>query len=505
MPVPYRSYAAASAYRQTDSPDAPWLILFVAAAEDLLTWAGIPQRTDSNAVGFQRADSPERVLQTKEFFNLPPNQSPTALIVGIHRPVGGQRPIEVRFKTQPPTGGLGPYECELIVHTDPRQTPLPDIVTRLRSQFTERLRASPAADKEAEELEDEEPETSEDEDADVEQNSFDVPNSVLHRLVEQLANPSWVASNSESLAEIAKPATIIDGQHRVKGAAACERNIPFAVCALLDCSWAEQVFQFTVVNYSAKGIPDQFITANAALSLTEGELSELQVRLDQAKVKVIEYDLMKVVQYDQESPFFGLVNLSEKADPNRIGYKTMVRVAKDWYSAVPEVFRNFMLPALFPAEKTRRGRIARWRETWGSFFIDFWRTVRDHYQDHNAAPDDKGDNYTLWTVGHSNLMIAIVLLEFQRCFFQDLSNQDENYWEVPKTEEPLSYLRGKLRQRAQKVLGFYPPDFFAERWLTKSLNTSAGRKALTTALNKLLTSKGKYQYGKSPLVTGEID
>jgi hypothetical protein len=69
----------------------------------------------------------------------------------------------------------------------------------------------------------------------------------------------------------------------------------------------------------------------------------------------------------------------------------------------------------------------------------------------------------------------------------------------------VTYLRGKLRQRAQKVLGFYPADFFAEKWLTKSLNTSAGRKALATALNKLLTSKGKYQYGKSPLVTGEID
>jgi len=343
------------------------------------------------------------------------------------------------------------------------------------------------------------------EDLDSEDKSFEMPNSVLHRLVEQLANQSWTAANSDSLFELAKPATIIDGQHRVKGAAACERNIPFAVCALLDCSWAEQVFQFTVVNYSAKGIPDQFITANAALSLTAGELSELQIRLDQAKVKVIEYDLMKIVQYDQESPFYGMVNLSEKSDPARIGYKTMVRVAKDWYGPTPDVFRQFVLLACFPAEKTRRGRITQWREHWGAFFIDFWRIVRDHYMDHKTVPDDDGKSYPLWTVGHSNLMIAIVLYEFQRCFFQDLSFQDENYWEVPKNEDPVTFIRGKLRQRTQKFLSFYPPDFFATKWLTKSINTSAGRKALSTALNKLLSSKGKYQYGKSPLVTGEID
>lgn len=69
MTTPFRSYKA-FAYRQTDAPNAPWLILFVAAAEDLLAWAGIPQRTNSNAVGFQRVDNPERVQQTKEFFNL---------------------------------------------------------------------------------------------------------------------------------------------------------------------------------------------------------------------------------------------------------------------------------------------------------------------------------------------------------------------------------------------------------------------------------------------------
>ena len=92
--------------------------------------------------------------------------------------------------------------------------------------------------------------------------------SVLSDLADSLDDPAWLedGDNANAVLDMAKPATIIDGQHRLLGADATERGIPFSVVALVDCPWAEQVFQFTVVNYTAKGIPDQFITANAALS-----------------------------------------------------------------------------------------------------------------------------------------------------------------------------------------------------------------------------------------------
>lgn len=122
--------------------------------------------------------------------------------------------------------------------------------------------------------------------------------SILRHLVDHLDDDIWVTRHLDDLSELAKPATIIDGQHRVLGAAAVERNVPFSVTAIVDCAWAEQVFQFTVINYTAKGIPDQFITANAALSLTGSELDSLQDRLVQAGVKVTEYELMRVVHFD---------------------------------------------------------------------------------------------------------------------------------------------------------------------------------------------------------------
>lgn len=87
--------------------------------------------------------------------------------------------------------------------------------------------------------------------------------------------------------------------------------------------------------------------------------------------------------------------------------------------------------------------------------------------------------------------------------FQDLSGQDEEYFEVPSNEDPVSYLRSKLRSRATKFVTYYPPEFFITTWGTKSLNISSGRKALQTALTKLRETKGKYQYARSALVTGE--
>lgn len=499
----YKTYDGI-AYRQTTATDAPWLVLFVAPAEELLTWAGIPRRTDTATMGFQRVDDVDRVARAKEFFSLPPNQSPTALVIGVHPPVDrSRRDVRLMFSNTP--AGSGPFPCKLEVTTDPREMTIEEARQRVRSQIL--MRATPTSDDDEAvdepPIENDEYATENDEASD-EDDAIELSESLVGKLLENLDDPKWVAQNAETILDFAKPATVIDGQHRVKGAAACERGLPFAVCAMFDCPWPEQVFQFTVVNYAQRGIPDQFITANAALSLTELELEALQGRLTQARVKVIEYELMRIVQFDVRSPFFGLVNLSEsKADETRIGYKTMVRVAKDWYAASLPVLKNDLLPNLFPDAKGRAGgklRLQLWRDQhWGDFFIEFWRVVAQHY---SAYEVDVGGN--LWTVGKSNLTIAIVLYEFQRAFFRDLNAQDPEWFQVPVGEIPVPYLLKKVQSRASKFVSFFPPEFFAASWKIKSLNTSAGRTALEKALTSLHTSKGKYQYERSALFTGEI-
>ena len=72
----------------------------------------------------------------------------------------------------------------------------------------------------------------------------------------------------EALRDMLKPALVIDGQHRLFGAAGVEEDIPLLVCSLVQPSWKEQVFQFIVVNDKAAGIPKPFITSLAGMSLT---------------------------------------------------------------------------------------------------------------------------------------------------------------------------------------------------------------------------------------------
>jgi len=273
---------------------------------------------------------------------------------------------------------------------------------------------------------------------------------------------------------------------------------------LFDCQWAEQVFQFTVVNYTAKGIPDQFITANAALSLTAAELEALKVRLIQAKVKVIEYDLMRVVNFDAASPFYGLVNLSDQRRLDLIGYKTMVQVARLWYDARHEAF-SMILPNLYP-DITGKGqkakRVERWKEDdWGRFFTAFWKIIRDRFAGHSSHEI----GHSLWSVRHSQLMVAVVLLELEKAFLENLNTQDEEYFEIEgKTGDRVGAMITKIENRAQKFAAFFPADFFASKWGITSLNTGLGRRELAACLDLHVKKKGKYQWQDARLVTGNI-
>ncbi len=301
-----------------------------------------------------------------------------------------------------------------------KDSTLEEIVRLVRQQIDFRLAKSSvsgedepfslaldAEERDAEEESEDEEEATDDPNA--EEDEIELGRSLLGKLRDKLEDVAWCEKNIEALRDIAKPATIIDGQHRVKGAEACERGIPFTVCALFDCEWSEQVFQFTVVNYTQKGIPDQFITANAALSLTSNELATLRDRLVQARVQVVEYELMKVVQFDPASPFFELVNLGERAQSGRIGYKTMVRISKKWYGGLTPDIKRLLFPNLFPEAKgkgAQASRMQQWKDdVWADFFNDFWTVVKDRYS-RELTTDG---THSLWDVGHSNLMIAIVL------------------------------------------------------------------------------------------------
>jgi hypothetical protein len=525
------------AYRQALDASAPWLLSFVANADDLKFWAGVPRRTDQNQAGFQRLESQPRIDQAKEYFQQPLNQSPTSLILGLHGRLSDEISAVLEFLPDDDEDSGGSQPCELVVtYKEPSVLAARDIV---RTQLMTRLADSPQVEVQGEgpnatssqqadpatevdavtgneevdlELgindgsEDEDSDDGDfgaDDDPDALPDELELGDSVVGQLLAQLDDDAWLAvgDNAAAILDLAKPATIIDGQHRLLGADATERAIPFSVVALADCPWPEQVFQFTVVNYTAKGIPDQFITANAALSLTKPELDILKTRLVQANVKIKEYDLMRVVNFDSRSPFSGLINLTEKANRSLIGYKTMVQAANQWFDARHQFF-NTLLPNLYSditgkGHKTKRRE--KWREgDWGEFFLAFWQEVYQEF--HNLPSEDK--NHKLWDVGHSQLTVAVVLLELQSAFIDNLNAQDEDIFVVTGDEEALAFLVDKVRGRAAKFVKFFPPAFFQKKWGVTSLNTGSGRIDLQSCIREMVASKGKYSFWTDRLFTG---
>ncbi len=238
------------------------------------------------------------------------------------------------------------------------------------------------------------------------------------------------------------------------------------------------------------------------MSLTGSELRSLEDRLDQAGVKVVEYQLMRVVNFDPESPFADRVNLTEKADHTKIGYKTMVRVARRWYDGKQNGVKK-LVEHLYPeitGRGARRKRIAKWKEgDWGKFFLEFWKVVQERYQ-HATRPDGK----TLWDLPGSNLLVAVVLYELQEAFLTNLTNQAESYFETESPDTARAELLSSVRTRATELLKYIPAEFFATKWGVSSLNTSAGREVQKLAIRNLIDSNGKSNFKNSRLITGNL-
>jgi hypothetical protein len=479
-------------YRQSEAAEAPRLVSFVVPAEELLEWASIPRRgkLEEGQIGFQRTEEEARVLKAKTFFSkYPTNQSPTAIVVGIHPVIeDAQKVATLELEDAPDSSA--PCRCKLTISlpVEIQSSGVGDnIINLVKSKIIYRVEKDDQEVSNNELLHEtliyEDDSTSDDDEAE-DQENIEVGQSILKNFLENLENRDWCESNFEAIRDFAKPATIIDGQHRLLGAAACERNIPFTVCAVYDCPWSEQVFQFTVINYTHKDMPDQFITANAALSLTGSEIDTLKERFSQAGVKVLEYDLMEVVQFDENSPFYNLVNLTDKkGSTNKIEYKTMLRIAKKWYEAKHKLLAQVILPNLYKNveginNQVLRQRLELWKsQDWGTFFIDFWDVIKAKYGSHSSHEE----GHILWDVGHSNLMHGAVLFELQELFFDTFSVLKAKNFAFEREIE----IRKELKERIEDFTNDIPAEFFATTWTQTSLDTGAGRNILKTTLGKL--------------------
>lgn len=491
-------------YVYKQNPQSPDLFAFVASVDDLKPLCGVARKGEHNLTNYQRSLDMGRV--TKElhpFFKHPENCSPTAVVLSLQETPLSKITFEEAVIAGKPTDFPYTFKKLVIEFQDPATLSKEEILSHMKEFLDRRLvgEENSSEDDDGDILEDDlladsgeseslqngdtvEIESSED--ATSNDAPTEIGTSMLRSIRKQLDTPDQV--NDEMLdayRDMLKPALIIDGQHRLFGAASVEENIPFLFCALVEPEWKEQVFQFTVINDKAAGIPKPFITSLAGISLTTIELDLLRNRLSEAGIKLWEVEVMQRLGFDSRSPLQGLIDFRvQKAagSAQGLGYVTIKNLGKMWYEATPPatVLLRMMDKIYRPdgrkkpiTKKTAQAHLQ--ADHWFDLYCRFWVKTRDKYE-----PEG------LWTSG-SNFMNAVVLLMFQSAFLTQLSSNYELTIDKVQGDSPSERALKVLEEYDDIVIN-YLKKFTADhlsKTFRSSLNHSDGRKDLLDYFTKI--------------------
>jgi hypothetical protein len=471
----------AFAFRQQEK--SPIQVAFVARADEIVRWAGVPRKQDELLTGFQRFKDDTRINQEiVPFFRDEKNCSPTAIIIALRKDSGlGTCRLEPE---DVPLGKPIPVTLTLTLDEDALKTNA--VFEAAERYVNERLRTDTdeqvdgpingEAEKETEdEVEAEDEVSGEESDELTHLGEKTLIN--MKELLDDRAN--WArAEFKAAISDFVKPASIIDGQHRAFAAA--QLSLPFIVCGLFGAPWEEQVFQFTVVNLKPKRIPPSLITSIAGLSLTRAEQRRVEERLTQAGVKMTEVAIMSLVAYDDKSPFAERIDMSVAARDReeKLGYGAMKRIAKEWYSASRASLTQIAKASYATSNTSRARRDWKNEKLWFDFFCRFWSAVRDY------AP-------TYWQKQSENrLFVGAHLWALQEAILKQADGQVASHWlvepSIQDSDTRVEILKGKLLEVVTTALSYFPKELWGEPWVKVSQDTNAGRQELIAAFQRFI-------------------
>lgn len=458
------------------------LLLFVAPAPDIRSWAGVPRKAFDYQHGFQRTLNPGRVSEVAQFFREnPKNISPTSIVVGFRGSVG------IETVADAPAG----IETVRVRVTVPNfaQTDLAELTDRALAELRQRLppavigeiEANTAeAVSEAIKLQDEE---AVDESFGIEsENAVDAgidtaeERSYLADFYAQLLGYrrnllDWPEEEPlrEILYSILKPAIIVDGQHRVFGAAAADQNMLFAVCAIPQASWAESVYQFVVINQKAKPIKPAFLSSIIATSLSTEEIASVYDRLRSSKIDVERAEIMDQINTDPRSPFKDMIDFEVEGSPGFLQFPGMARLARDFQN-IPRSHAILL----------QDGSWASVDGEWIDHFFALWTGVRQYFE---------GADPRLWQQptqdNPNNLLKIVTLQELQGLMFDN--------WADGRMIRLKTVL--ETEEKAKMFWEGFPSAFFTDEWRQKGLQTSVGRRIVRDAITETRRNIGRAHWG----------
>lgn len=476
------------AFKQQDQ--SPTELVFVAPANEVIEWAGVPRKSDELLAGYQRLKDNDRIdKEVVPFFQDPTNSSPTAIVVAL-RPNSGVGKCELKVAS--PVTRV-PQKGTLRIYVDRDKLATDEVFEAALLYINERLKGPDENEPESVGTDDEDAEDDEllEDELDEENETLGDMQEVVHlgtvtleRMREKLEDRSnWANLGfKETIRDYAKPASIIDGQHRAF--AASRLGIPFVVIGLYDAPWEEQVFQFTVVNLKPKRIPPSLITSIAGLSLTRQEQRKVEQRLEGAGVSMAEVSIMSLVAYDERSPFLDLVDMSTSSDSQsrKLGYAGVKRIAKEWYRAsrtsLERILRNASdHKSLAAARKDWHAGI------WFEFFVTFWTAIRRRYS-------------PFWQKDGNKLFVASHLWALQESILKAVDYAPASTWQIAAdnaSAQSVDELKRILLEIVSENIAYLPDELWGAQWASTGLDTSEGRKRLVAVFDQFITEgkKGK--------------
>lgn len=477
------------AYRYQPRADNNQTILqFVAPASEIREWAGVPRKAFDYQHGFQRSLSPQRVTEVSRYFAEDPrNVSPTSVVVGFT----GDVKLEVLPDRKLPPGARNLGDPVLIQVTVPdySEAPIEELTTLALRKLEDRLSVTAVAMIKAD-VQTAAAEASELQDADTVDESFGITaeetagvdesvvpdRSYLEDFYAQLLAYSqgyvtWPSEKQlrEVLYSIIKPAIIVDGQHRIFGAANIDQDLRLSVCALPAATWAESVFQFVVINQKAKPIKPAFLSSIVATSLSADEITQVYGRLKESRVDVGRAHTMEQVNTDSKSPFKGMIDFEVEGSDGFLQFPGMSKLVSEFFN-IPRSH-----PVLLPTGQWD-GVTGEWIE----HFYALWMGVRKTFENADSRlwkqPTDANPN---------NLLKIVTLQEVQRFMLDTWADSRFIQFTTPQETEA----------HAAKFWDEFPTAFFTDEWRKKGLQTSVGRSILRTALTETRRSMGRKNWG----------
>jgi len=387
------------------------LIIFAAPAGEIAAWAGIPRKGWRLRMLYQRWITPGRELEVKAFWDDAGHRDdekphyrlgPTALTLAATLPVDiNSDGIALAYNT-PYSSADTEYEqlkvAAGIALTAMKQRLLPDEINQM-DELASDLEYSP----------------SEYEPNHVLQSAIQI--AQLHHDAEAFCSrheilPEERSELLEALESLCRPALVVDGQHRLLGAAKSDNTVFLPVVLIPNAHWIDQIYQFVVVNETAQRVKTDLLTDIFGNSLTPAEQTTVRKWLAKSNIDIEPRIAAVTAGAHQDSPFQNLIKLQLKSGESQ-GFITEATIrdlidggrggSPGWRSD-PNFYENYIRPTVDDVEVWQS-----WTEgLWSKYWFAFWDEVGKFY--------NKESGEVLWGPSQTNLTKGITLRLLQELF-----------------------------------------------------------------------------------------